>query len=143
MLKKIGAAVLAAAALAMTFTGTAQAERNPACPSGVTQIGSTAYVKLGTTTIASVKQFKGCNKNWAYTYVWDSWVAAHPRDWTIFVGVWTKDGQQARDSFSSRTGAQEAWSTGANTLTECTFARGAVQSVAGDYWEDATTSLRC
>jgi hypothetical protein len=143
MLKKIGAAAMAAATLAVTFTGTAQAEYNPKCPTGVTQIGSTAYVKLGSATIASVKQFKGCGKNWAYTYVWDSWIASHNRDWTIFVGVWTKEGQQARDSFSSRTGAQEAWSTGANTLTECTFAKGTVQSVPSSYWEHATTSLRC
>ncbi|SDK13225.1 hypothetical protein SAMN04488074_104331 [Lentzea albidocapillata subsp. violacea] len=143
MLKRIGAAVLAAAAVAVMFTGTAQAEYNPKCTSGVTQIGSTSYIKLGSATIASVKQFKGCNKNWAYTYVWDSWLSSHKRDFYVYTGVWTKDGQAARDQVSGSKGQREVWSSGANTLSVCTAAKGSIQSVESGYWENAFTDLRC
>ena len=143
MLKKISATVLAAAAIALTFTGVAQAETNPRCSSGVTQIGSTAYIKLGSATIASVKQFKGCNKNWAYTYVWDSWLSSHKRDFYVYTGVWTKEGQAARDQVSGAKGQREVWSSGANTLDVCTSAKGSIQSVESGYWENAHTDLRC
>src|SRR5688572_2127054 len=112
MQKRIGAAVLAAAAIAMTLTGTAQAaEYNPKCPNRTTQIGSTKYLKEGSATVASVKQFKGCGKNWAYTYVWDSWIAKHPRDFHVGAGVYTKEGQAARDQNYGAKGQQEVWST--------------------------------
>ena len=51
MQKRIGAAVLAAAAIAVTFAGPAQAETNPYCGS-VTQIGATKYIKAGSETVA-------------------------------------------------------------------------------------------
>ncbi|RDI21696.1 hypothetical protein [Lentzea flaviverrucosa] len=141
MQKKIGAVVLAAAALAMTFTATAQAETNPKCPSGVTQIGSTKYLKSGGETVASVKQFKGCNKNWAYVYVWDSWRAKH-KDFYLRAAIWTRTGSEAIDYNGGSRGQQEVWSNGANTLSQCTYAVGDV------LWQSGTdlhgsTDERC
>ena len=70
-------ALAAAASLALVAgglgAGVAQAESAPGC-SGTTQIGSTADAAYGGQTIASVKQFKGCGKNWAYVYAWQSFV---------------------------------------------------------------------
>ncbi|RGC68522.1 hypothetical protein C5N14_13460 [Micromonospora sp. MW-13] len=65
--------ILAVAGLAvpaaLAFAGPAHAETNPHCGSSV-QIGATAYITVGGQTAASVKQYKGCGKNYAYTYVW-------------------------------------------------------------------------
>jgi hypothetical protein len=139
MLKRIGAAVLAAAAIAVTFTGTAQAEYNPKCPSGVTKIGSTAYIKYGSETVASVKQFKGCNKNWAYVYVWDTWRAKHPNYW-VQAGISTRTSESSVDYVKAQN-KQELWSSGADTLNECTRAGGGVWS---DTFSDGDwTDERC
>ncbi|MEU0885974.1 hypothetical protein ABZ345_45985 [Lentzea sp. NPDC005914] len=124
MLKKIAATVLATAAVVLTFAGPAHAESNPRC-SSVTQIGSTKYLKNGDDTVASVKQFKGCNKNWAYIYVWDSWRADH-RDFYLRAAIWTRTGSEAIDYNGGSRGQQEVWSTGASTLSQCTRAVGDV-----------------
>ncbi|NKE62832.1 hypothetical protein FXN61_41365 [Lentzea sp. PSKA42] len=139
MQKRIGAAVLAAAAIAMTFTGTAQAETNPSCSSGVTQIGATKYLKSGSTTIASVKQFKGCNKNWGYVYVWDSWRANH-REYTIYAGVQVR-GAEFPSGYNSARNKQEVWSYGTDTLTKCTKGYGSI--VAASYSDGVETEERC
>ena len=136
MRTKLSAALLAAAAIAVTFTGTAQAEYNPRCASGVTQIGSTTYLKWRTETIASVKQFKGCNKNWAYIWVWDTWKAKHPR-YEISAGITTRISERSVDYVITRD-KQELWSSGADTLNDCTKAGGALWDdtfSAGD-WTD-------
>ncbi|SER82195.1 hypothetical protein SAMN05216188_11617 [Lentzea xinjiangensis] len=133
MLKTIGATVLAAAAVALTCTGTAQAETNPACPSGVTQIGATKYLKSGSATVASVKQFKGCNKNWGYIYVWDSWKAGHP-NFIATVAITRGDGEI--DGNSGGRGQQEVWSRGANTLQYCTMAYGTVSGGYAGFTEE-------
>ena len=122
-MKKLSAVVLAAAAIGMTFTGAAHAETNPRCTSGVTQIGSTKYLKSGNATVASIKQFKGCGKNWAYVYVWDSWKAGH-RNFEASAAITRGDGDI--DLANGRPGQQEVWSTGANTLQYCTMAHGIV-----------------
>ncbi|MFS8098745.1 hypothetical protein LFM09_16565 [Lentzea alba] len=140
-MKKLSAAVLAAAAIAMTFTGTAQAEYNPKCKTGVTQIGSTTYLKKGAETVASLKQFKGCNKNWAYVYVWDSWMAKHKETFHIRVAIWTSTGSEAADYAGVDGRTQEAWSNGANTLKYCTYAAGNVFSQ--NYSVHDSTDVRC
>ncbi|KOV85044.1 hypothetical protein [Nocardia sp. NRRL S-836] len=140
MQKKIGAAVLAAAALAMTFTGTAHAERNPACPSGVTQIGATKLLKHGSETVASLKQFKGCDKNWAYVYIWDAWHAKHPTN-HIRAGIWTRSSDGAVDYNGHDGRSQELWSRGANTLNVCTYAAGDV--FGSGYDAHGSTEERC
>ncbi len=138
MQKRIGAAVLAAAAIAMTFTGSAQAETNPSC-SGVTQIGATKYIKSGSATIASVKQFKGCNKNWGYIYVWDSWRANH-RTYSIFAGVQIR-GAEFPSGYNRAENKQELWSYGTDTLSKCTKGYGSI--VASSYSGGAETEERC
>ncbi|SDF31201.1 hypothetical protein SAMN05216553_10139 [Lentzea fradiae] len=134
-MRKLSAAVVAAAAIALTFTPAAQAEVNPKCSSGVTQIGTTKYLKSGSETVASVKQFKGCGKNWGYTYVWASWKAKHP-NFIATAAITRGDGEI--DGNSGGRGQQEVWSRGANTLQFCTMAYG---TVSGGY--AGFTSERC
>jgi hypothetical protein len=140
MLKKISATALAAAAIAMTFTGAAHAETNPKCSSGVTQIGSTKYLKHGSETVASLKQFKGCNKNWAYVYIWDAWKAKHPSN-HIRAGIWTRTSDGAVDYAGHDGTRQELWSNGANTLNVCTYAAGEV--FGSGYDASGSTDERC
>ncbi|MEU0885975.1 hypothetical protein ABZ345_45990 [Lentzea sp. NPDC005914] len=127
-MRKLSAAVLTAATLALTITGAAHAETNPRCTSGVTQIGSTKYLKSGNATVASIKQFKGCGKNWGYIYVWDSWKSGHP-NFEASVAITTGDGDI--DINNGRRGQQEVWSDGANTLRFCTMAHGIVDRLQG------------
>lgn len=54
-----------------TSSPAAAAESPPGCID-VDQIGGTAYIKWDGQTVASVKQYKGCGKNYAYTYAWQS-----------------------------------------------------------------------
>lgn len=138
MQKKIGAVVLAAAALALTFTGQAQAESNPSCGS-LTQIGATKYLKNGSATMASVKQFKGCNKNWGYVYVWDSWRANH-RTYRLYAGVQVR-GAEFPSGYNSVENKQELWSYGTDTLDKCTKGYGSI--VASSYSDGAETEERC
>jgi hypothetical protein len=139
-MQKIGAAVLAAAAIAVTFTGTAQAESNPHC-SSVTQIGATKHIKAGRETVASVKQYKGCNKNWGYIYVWDSWKAKHGKKFRASTGITTRNSEQPLGYSGGDEGDQEAWSNGSNTVSVCTRAYGAV--VSASYTYSGQTEERC
>ncbi|HUQ57230.1 hypothetical protein [Lentzea sp.] len=140
MQKRIGAAVLAAAAVAMTFTGSAQAETNPSCSSGVTRMGATKYLEHGGETVVSLKQFKGCNKNWAYVCIWDSWKADHPSN-HIRAGIWTRTSDGAVDYAGHDGTKQELWSNGANTLSVCTYAAGSVYG--SGYSASGSTEERC
>ncbi|WP_112261607.1 hypothetical protein [Lentzea terrae] len=124
----------------MTFTGTAQAESNPHC-SSVTQIGATKHIKAGSATVASVKQFKGCGKNWAYTYVWDSWVASHGKKFRAAAGITTRNSEQPLGYSGPGEGGQEAWSNGSSTLSLCTRAYGSVISASYSY--SGQTEERC
>ncbi|WP_053733660.1 hypothetical protein [Nocardia sp. NRRL S-836] len=139
MRKHLAVIALTAAASA-GVTGTAQAERNPACPSGVTQIGSTAYVKNYDTTVASVKQFKGCDSNWSYIYVWDQWLSGHRNDFYLITYVSTEPNLTHGYKTGER-GQRELWSRAADTLDQCTRAVGRIN---GDsYFLSAKTSERC
>lgn len=138
-MRKILATAAITAAVATVLTGTAQAETNPAWPSA-DQIGSTAYVKNGSTTVASVKQYAGCGKNYSYVYVWDSWISSHGRDFRLRTYIHTNP----NNSHGYTTGAhgqRELWSIGANTLDVCTRAHGEVDG--SDYFLFARTSERC
>jgi hypothetical protein len=133
------AAVAAALTVAGLGSGVAQAESAPGCSSTV-QIGSTAYITYGGETIASVKQFKGCNKNRAYTYVWDQYRANHT-NYTI--DTYIDAGSDPLGYQVSGRGAHELWSDGTNTLSVCTRAVGAIWTTSGDFVGDAQTSQRC
>ncbi|MEU8263467.1 hypothetical protein AB0C02_22925 [Micromonospora sp. NPDC048999] len=129
--------ILAAAGLAvpaaLAVSGPAHAaEINPRCTSSV-QIGATAYVTVGGQTAASVKQFKGCGKNYAYTYVWQQYRDTHGK-YQVCTSIVT--GNTLRDLQCSN--GVEVWSLGANTLAECTRALGGISDVASK-----ETEVRC
>ncbi|MGC4745205.1 hypothetical protein ACLQ28_06025 [Micromonospora sp. DT201] len=128
--------ILAAAGLAMpavlAFSGPAYAETNPRC-AGSVQIGATAYVTVGGQTAASVKQYKGCGKNYAYTFVWQQYRASHG-SYQVCTSIVT--GNTLRDLQCSS--GPEVWSSGANTLSECTRALGGISDVASK-----ETGVRC
>lgn len=138
-MRKILAAGAVVAATLSTTAGTAQAESNPSCGS-VTQIGATAYVKNGSTTVASVKQYKGCGKNYSYVYVWDQWISSHGRDFTLRTYVQTPPNLTHGYKTGAR-GQRELWSGGADTLDQCTRAHGEVDG--SSYFLSAKTSERC
>jgi hypothetical protein len=140
IVKFLGVAAVAAAVAALLGTaGTAQAETPPGCSSTV-QIGSTAYVTYGGQTIASVKQFKGCGQNWAYTYVWDQFRAKRT---DYIIGTFIDAGLEPLGYQESKRGAREDWSFGTNTLSQCTRAIGNIWTTSGDLLADAATSERC
>lgn len=121
--------------------GTAQASTPAGC-SGVTQIGSTAYLTAGGQTMASVKQYKGCGKNYSYLYVWAGYRSTHS-SWNVCTSVVTNGGHTLEDENCGS--SAEIWSFGATTLAQCTQALG--WSGAGD-WPDpgdptALTDVRC
>lgn len=138
-MRRILATAAIAAAAATMLTGTAHAESNPSC-SSVTQIGSTAYIKNYDTTVASVKQFKGCGKNYSYTYVWDSWIASHGRNFYLTTYILTRDNNTHGYKMGAQ-GQRELWSNGANTLDQCTRAHGDING--SSYFLHARTSERC
>jgi hypothetical protein len=113
----------------------------PAGCSSVTQIGSTGYIASGSTTFASVKQFKGCGKNYAYIWVWDSYLATGEVEVTC-AGIVKSGATNAVDAVCGSQKQQEVWSSGASTLTSCTYARG---WLVGDTETDAAgkTDTRC
>lgn len=47
-------------------------------------------MKNDRTTVASLKQYAGCGKNYSYIYVWDSWISSHGRDFTLRTYVQTR-----------------------------------------------------
>ena len=131
--------ILPAVALSVLgLTSTAQAEQAPGCSSTV-QIGSTGYIKKNGEKIASVKQFKGCGKNWAYTYVWDSH-AAEPGSFFSSAAM-VVNGDRDFGSNVNGTNKQDVWSKGTNTLTKCTRAYGEVWGDGNVYW--GQTDERC
>ncbi|MFD8597118.1 hypothetical protein ACFV1L_19160 [Kitasatospora sp. NPDC059646] len=113
----------------------------PAGCSSVTQIGVTGYVTVGGQTMASVKQYKGCGKNYAYMYVWQGYRDTHS-SWqgctSIVTGTTIQD-VQCNDNMV------EIWSSGADTLSQCTQAIGwngtGPWPVAGD--AVGKTDVRC
>jgi hypothetical protein len=137
---------MAAAALGLGLTmalspaSPAAAETNPACPSGVTQIGVTGHITIGGHTFASVKQFKGCGKNWGYIFVWKSWRDSHSGSWEMCIAI-AKNRTSPFEQLGTRCAfgrTVELWSEGTNTLTVCTHAIG--------YWPDVAsgrTDIRC
>jgi hypothetical protein len=131
------ATVATAAAVAAVSTP-ALAESPPGC-SGTTQIGSTAYITTGGTTFASVKQFKGCNKNWAYVYVWSGYRSTHSH-WEACSSIAKMSGSSGtlEDLKCDYTNPVEVWSTGAATLAYCTQAVGWIPDGAS-----AHTDTRC
>jgi hypothetical protein len=123
--------------------GTAQASTPAGC-SSVTQIASTAYLNVGGQTMASVKQYKGCGKNYAYLFVWAGYRSTHS-SWNACTSVVTNGGHSLEDQNCGGSNPVKIWSFGAATLSQCTQALG--WNGVGD-WPDpgdvtALTDLRC
>ncbi|GAA2234279.1 MULTISPECIES: hypothetical protein [Kitasatospora] len=121
ILKKIAAVTALAVPMLVAIPATAQASTPSGC-SSVTQIGSTAYLNVGGETMASVKQYKGCGKNYSYLYVWQSYRSAHS-DWDACAAIVTNGGHSVQDPQCGHNEV-ELWSLGADTLSQCTQALG-------------------
>ena len=122
--------------------GAAQAEAAPGCP-GTVQIGSTAYGAYQGQDIISVKQFKGCGKNWSYVYVWESFRDRHIA-YRAHTSVYTQlgDGDGSLGDVDKTGSPVELWSQGTSTLDICTQASGYV-TFGNDDFAEATTDWRC
>lgn len=109
------------------------------------QIGDTRYVKRGGQIAASVKQFysKNCNRNYGYMYKWESFHKKHPVI-SANIGVFNFRTQELVGLRSwSSTRARTFWSNPADTVRDCTAARGALR-VPGDAKQSfAYSSKRC
>ncbi|MUN38901.1 hypothetical protein GNZ18_20150 [Actinomadura sp. NEAU-AAG5] len=114
---------------------TAQAESAPGCRS-IVQIGSTAHIRHGGQTFASVKQFTGCGKNWAYLFVWAGYRGSH-RTWNACVAV-ADNSDRSLNGTRCRTRTKQIWSLGTRTLAHCTQAAGWIPD-----GPRASTSKRC
>lgn len=134
------AAALAATLLSVGFSGTAHAETVPGCASA-RQIGTTGSVKYQGTTIASVKQFAGCGKNYAYTWVWDSYARSHSYRVSNWIAV-IENGEEHPRGGGEASNRQELWGAGAATLNKCTRAVASV-TVPGGGYVSGWTDLRC
>jgi hypothetical protein len=140
-------AAIAALALPILVgtAGSAQASTPSGC-SSVTQIGSTAYITVSGATMASVKQYKGCNKNYAYLYVWEGYRSTHST-WNACVSVVITKGRDhtLQDPNCGGIKPVELWSSGASTLSDCTQALGWNGSDAPPYPGEITalTDIRC
>ncbi|RKS76720.1 hypothetical protein BZB76_2078 [Actinomadura pelletieri DSM 43383] len=100
---------------------TAHAETALGCGNKV-QIGLTAHIRHDGQTFASVKQFSGCGKNWAYLYVWAGYRNSH-RTWNACVAI-ADDTDRSLEGLQCRIGTKEIWSLGTDTLRHCTRAVG-------------------
>ncbi|MFF0294548.1 hypothetical protein ACFYST_15260 [Kitasatospora sp. NPDC004614] len=107
----------------------------------VTQIGTTAYLNVGGQTMASVKQYKGCGKNYSYLYVWQGYRDTHS-SWDACTSILT--GTTVRD-VQCNSNMVEIWSSGADTLSECTQGMGWNGTGPLPYGNEvvAKTDVRC
>jgi hypothetical protein len=145
-MKRTTFVAVAALLLGLTTSGQAQAESAPGC-SSVTQIGKTAYIGDHGQKWVSVKQFKGCNKNWAYAYTWSDVHNGGAPYTPVFViiekwgNVWSREpyGHEGRRDGHYR--QQELWSSGTDTVNVCTSAFAEWSSGAMTY--RASTEIRC
>lgn len=109
------------------------------------QIGTTGYVKRNGTTIASVKQFYSpdCHRNYGYVWVWDSFRNATGA-YDVTDGVYSYKQDKVLGSKAwSQTRQQEFWSSGANTVSECTAAVGSLRKAGDPTANYGYSSKRC
>ncbi|MET8758474.1 hypothetical protein [Lentzea sp. NPDC004782] len=138
----VSVAAAAVFVLAGMSSGVAHAESAPGCGS-VTQIGKTAYIGGDSRDAkASVKQFIGCGKNYAYIYVWDSF-ARKVGDFQISVAMDVEGELQGQRTYPRN--QQEGWSAGRDSLNRCTRAAGGLKDfvISEDTWLTAETDRRC
>lgn len=109
------------------------------------QIGTTGYISRAGKTIASVKQFysPSCAENYGYVWVWQSFRdIAGDYDVTAAVYSYSRDEVLGKRSWTNTT-AQEFWSNGTSTVTECTAASGSVRAAGDPSPVTGHSSKRC
>jgi hypothetical protein len=137
----VSVAAVAAFALTGLSSGVAHAESAPGC-GPVTQIGKTVYINGNSSSAwASVKQFKGCGKNWSYVYVWDSFV---DQVGDFQVSTWVET-TTTNGYVKGARNQQAVWSKGTDTLSLCTRAAGSMVDFITnpDYAFTEKTEKRC
>ncbi|MEU0878842.1 hypothetical protein ABZ345_09610 [Lentzea sp. NPDC005914] len=138
-LKSVVLTVGLAAGIALLGGTPAMAETAPGC-ARVTQIGATKQVKDNHgNTVMSIKQFLGCNKNYGYTWVWESWASTH-RGFTAGAGLYVEGVLKGYNV--DRANDREVWSDGLATVDKCTRGYGAA-GVGGDVTWAGETEQRC
>lgn len=115
----VGAGLIALGGVVMTAAPATAAETNPHCRDSV-QIGTTGYITVNGVTAASVKQYKGCNQNYGYVYVWDGFRASHSKYEICAAVRVTGEARQGVQCSDPRTNTREKWSLGTSTLNDCT-----------------------
>lgn len=135
----VSVAAVAAFVLAGMSSGIAHAEKAPGCGT-VPQIGKTAYIgwEAGQ-QLASVKQFVGCGKNWAYVYVWDTY-HNYGNDYKVSAAILTPTATKGHKKGANR--QREVWSSGTDTVNVCTQAQGYIYDDP-EFAPSATTEKRC
>lgn len=110
------------------------------------EIGTRGVIRRDGEPVASVKQFYSpdCDENYGYVWVWESFRSTHS-EYDVSVAVKSYDtnkvhGQRHWDD----TNAQEFWSVGVPTATECTSGFGELWASSGDPKPTvAHSSARC
>lgn len=122
----------------------ARAQAVGVCPDAH-QIGSTGYVVLDGVQIASVKQFYSprCQQNYGYLWIWQGFrdIAG---DYDVIASIYSYSQDEMLGARSwTNTTAQEFWSTGTDTVAECTAAVGSVRKAGDPIMRQAASSKRC
>jgi hypothetical protein len=142
MMRKLLCATGVVAALATLGVGSAQAETAPGCSSTV-QIGATAYGQYQGQNAISVKQFKGCGKNWSYVFVWQGFRDKHiPYTLGASINAQYDDAELVQGEVDKSGSPVELWSKGTDTLTVCTQAAGMI-AFGNENVVQAETGWRC
>lgn len=109
------------------------------------EIGTTGYVKRGSETVASVKQFYSpeCQENYGYLWVWQSFRDKED-DYDVSTAVYSysQDEILGKRAWTNSNG-QEYWSNATDTVKECTAAIGAVREAGVPLQYQAASSKRC
>ncbi|WP_326690529.1 MULTISPECIES: hypothetical protein [unclassified Streptomyces] len=109
------------------------------------QIGKTGHIERKGEIIASVKQFysKNCHRNYGYLWVWESFRAKH-RSYSANIAVHDFRTNELVGLRSwSGTHQQEFWSYPADTVRDCTAARGVVRAPGDQNQNFAYSSKVC
>ncbi|MFD4828737.1 hypothetical protein ACFWPV_02610 [Streptomyces uncialis] len=124
-------ALVALTGLSLVNAPSAAASTPSGCGS-VSQIGSTRVLTVGGMNAASVKQYAGCGRNYAYLYVWQQFRSTRA-DWDLYVYIvnHSDSGNDYGEARVDNTRRSELWGPGANTTAYCTHATGFLDNTGG------------
>ncbi|MBA0049944.1 hypothetical protein E0L36_03225 [Streptomyces sp. AJS327] len=110
-----------------------------------TEIGERGLITKDGKTIASVKQFysKECQENYGYLWVWEDFRdGAEPYD--VSVGVYSDEDDTVHGKRSWKaTDRQEFWSSGSDTVADCTSGFGELRPAGDPQTHQASSETRC